>query len=260
MIDDRAGVARRSLVFGLAGLALPAWGAETRWSRRSRHNWVEVVHHPDGRLELLLDGSRQSAYDPSDPLGAVYGYTQTLFEGIERTPLAASGAGRALIIGLGGGSVCRVLRARWPRVEVHAVELDRVVVRAARKFFDLDPAVNVHLGDGRAFLDRDRGPWDLIVLDAASEDYVPPSLQTVECLRRVAMLLSPTGVVLANAWRFAANASAEASTWAAVFPGATERWVPEPEENRVFAAGPGWRPGPKHRPVEVAVAVAPLTD
>lgn len=242
---------RRALLAALGlGASLPAWAGKGRWSRRSPFNRVEVVTHDDGRVELLLDGSRQSSWYPEDPPTLVYGYIRGLVACIERTPLAETGRGRALLVGLGGGTLARVLRARWPEVEVHALEIDPVVVKAARRFFDLDPDVRVHVGDGRAFLDGDPGPWDLVVLDASSEDYVPPTLQSVACFRRVAQLLTPGGVVLGNAWRNAPNAASEAETWRFVFPGATERAVDNGEENRLFAAGPGWSPGPGDQRLE----------
>ena len=200
--------------------------------------------HPDGQVELLLDGSRQSAWYPADPDRPVYGYTAAQLDSVARTPMARTGSGRALVIGLGGGTICRAIGRRWPDVDVQAVELDPVVVRAARRFFDLDRQVQVHVGDGRAFLDHAPGPWDLVLLDAASEDYVPPELQSLQCLRRVSDVLSPEGVVLANAWRGAPDAAREAATWRAVFPDVTERAVGAGEENRLFAAGPGWVPGP----------------
>jgi spermidine synthase len=239
------------MLAAVAAMAVPAHGGRSgrRWVRRSPYNTVEVVTHPDGMVELLLDGSRQSAWYPDVPERAVYGYVRGLLDGVGRAPLASKGTGRVVVIGLGGGTVCREVRRRWPAMEVHAVELDPMVVRAARRFFALDDGVQVHVGDGRAWLDEASGRWDLVVLDAASEDYVPPSLQTVECLQQVRRLLSHDGVVLANGWKYAPNAASEAATWRSVFPGATERGVGAGEENRLFAAGPGWRPGPEDRAV-----------
>lgn len=250
---------RRAVVAGPV-LAPLAAGAEPRWVRRSRHGRVEVWEHEDGVVELRLDGAPQSAWHPAHPDELVYAYSRALVGCLARTPLAEAGDGRALVVGLGGGTVCRALRTRWPGVEVHVVELNPAVVRAARRFFALDAEVVVHVGDGRAHLERAPGPWDLVVLDAATEHGVPEALQTLEFLERIAAVLAPSGVVLANSWRFAPSAAAESATWLAVFPGVTERLVEPPEENRILAAGPGWRPGDDDRPVGAPSGAPVLRD
>jgi spermidine synthase len=73
---------------------------------------------------------------------------------------------RILILGLGGGSVARLVRALAPEAEIVGVELDRDVVRLARAHLDLDSlAVRVEIADARVFLERDRGRYDAILED-----------------------------------------------------------------------------------------------
>ena len=45
---------------------------------------------------------------------------------------------RVLILGLGGGSVARVVRALAPRAKIVGVEMNGAVLRAARRHLDLD--------------------------------------------------------------------------------------------------------------------------
>ena len=56
------------------------------------------------------------------------------------------------------------------------------------------------VGDGRAFIDQTREPYDMIVLDAFGSDSVPPSLTTQEFLRAVHRAVRPDGVVVGNIW------------------------------------------------------------
>lgn len=77
---------------------------------------------------------------------------------------------RILVLGLGGGSVARIARALAPEAEIVGVELDREVVRLARRHLGLDDlGVRVEVADARAWLeaavDRGEGPFDAILED-----------------------------------------------------------------------------------------------
>jgi spermidine synthase len=56
------------------------------------------------------------------------------------------------------------------------------------------------VADGRAFIEGNREPYDMIFLDAFGRDSVPPSLTTLEFLRAVRRALLPDGVVVGNIW------------------------------------------------------------
>ena len=45
----------------------------------------------------------------------------------------------ALILGLGGGTVAKLLREKWPEIQIVGYELDEAVVQVAASFLDLDP-------------------------------------------------------------------------------------------------------------------------
>lgn len=60
---------------------------------------------------------------------------------------------RILILGLGGGSVARLVRALAPQAEIRGVELDGEVVRLARAHLDLDAlGVEVEISDALEWL------------------------------------------------------------------------------------------------------------
>src|SRR5690606_16904976 len=64
---------------------------------------------------------------------------------------------RVLILGLGGGSAARLVRAIAPSAQVVGVELDPAVIDAARRHFELDAlGVEVVLDDARRVLERER--------------------------------------------------------------------------------------------------------
>lgn len=72
----------------------------------------------------------------------------------------------ALILGLGGGSAARIVRAIAPAARIVGVELDRAVVAASRRHFDLDAiGIEVVCDDARAVLARERRRFDLVIED-----------------------------------------------------------------------------------------------
>ena len=117
-------------------------------------------------------------------------------------------ARRILAIGGGGFAFPKLVAARHPGVRMDVVEIDPVVIRAARRWFFLDDAValaranggdlRVICDDGRAFLEGGPGPYDTIVLDAFVGEKPVRALATVEALRLVRRALVPGGLLLVN--------------------------------------------------------------
>jgi spermidine synthase len=72
----------------------------------------------------------------------------------------------ALILGLGGGSVARVLRALAPGLHIVGVERDREVLKVARRFLGLDRlGIEVVTGDALDVLHHETRLFDLVVED-----------------------------------------------------------------------------------------------
>jgi spermidine synthase len=107
-----------------------------------------------------------------------------------------------LVVGLGGGSLPSLLRHRLPALRIDVVELDPVVVEVARSHFGVreDAGLQIHVADGRAFIERTAERWDLVALDAYDARSVPLRLATLEFFRAVRRVLNPGGVAIANVW------------------------------------------------------------
>jgi hypothetical protein len=73
---------------------------------------------------------------------------------------------RVLVIGAGNGNDVAVALANGAK-HVDAVEIDPVIQSLGSKYHPShpyqDPRVTVHIGDGRAFIERDTGKYDLIM-------------------------------------------------------------------------------------------------
>ncbi|MGV3635183.1 MAG: spermidine synthase [Pseudorhodoplanes sp.] len=107
---------------------------------------------------------------------------------------------RILMIGLGGGSISTYLGRYIPDVTIDTVEIDPGVISAAKKYFGIRESNRVRYlsGDGRVFLNRNKQPYDLIILDAFHGGYIPFHLLTKEFFRLVKRNLTPDGAVATN--------------------------------------------------------------
>ena len=84
--------------------------------------------------------------------------------------------------------------------EIDGVELDPAVSRVGRRYFGMDdnPRLTVHDVDARPFLRASDERYDLIVVDAYRQPYVPFYLATREFFRLVREHLTPGGIVALN--------------------------------------------------------------
>jgi spermidine synthase len=193
---------------------------------------ARVVEQPDGmRLLKINEGldSFHSAYREGDL------WTHRYFDAFVAPALLApsgpEGKRRVLIVGMGGGTMARQIRAIDRSIDVVGVELDAELVRLGRRWLGLDPSIPVHAGlDGRLALHGDSGPWGAVLIDAyAQQIYVPHHLCTTEYFRMVRNRLLPGGVAALNLGgrtREDPVVSAISGTFARVFDGVSMARVP----------------------------------
>ena len=107
---------------------------------------------------------------------------------------------KVLMLGLGGGSISTYLGRFMPDVAIDTVEIDRRVIEVAKQYFGLRETERVRYldGDGRVFLNRNPGLYDLILLDAYRGGFVPFHLLTKEFYTLVKQRLTPGGAVASN--------------------------------------------------------------
>jgi spermidine synthase len=112
---------------------------------------------------------------------------------------------RALFIGLGGGTGPKAFSRDYPNMRIDAVEIDPKVVEVAKKYFGVGSqrGLTIHINDGRVFLNRARGEWGVIAVDAyATGRYgavLPYHLATQEFFEIVWNRLSNGGCLVFNA-------------------------------------------------------------
>lgn len=165
------------------------------YSHTSAHHHLHVTDR-DGVRTLRFERHQQSSMRLDDPFATDIEYVGYLHLTLAITPEPK----RALVIGLGGGSLVKQLWRDHLDLHIDAVEIDAEVAEIARELFALpdDSRISVHITDGRAFLEASRGAYDIVVIDAYDDDHIPRPLVTEEFMRAVYAHLSPGGVIAYN--------------------------------------------------------------
>jgi spermidine synthase len=145
------------------------------------------------------------------------------------------------ILGLAGGTAARQYTAAFGAgVDITGVEIDPEILYVARRYFHLDePNVHPVVADARYWLNTHAGQYDVIVLDAYRQPYIPFHLTTREFFSEVRGHLKPGGVAVVNAGRTAKDyrlVDAIASTMAAVYPNVFLVDVPEFTNTLVYGS------------------------
>ncbi len=104
-----------------------------------------------------------------------------------------------LIIGLAGGTIARQLLESWPDAHIDGVEIDGEVVEVGKQYFDNDDErISPYVMDGRIFLQAVDRSYDVILVDAYRQPYIPFHLTTTEFWNEVDEHLTEDGVVAIN--------------------------------------------------------------
>jgi spermidine synthase len=187
-----------------------------------RSLYRNILVYQDGQQRCLKFGRRQEARQTcrmqDDPQRLIFPYTRMMMASLYLNPSPK----RALIVGLGGGTLPGAIRSVVPAAQIDVVEIDPAVSRVAYKYFSFSPGplTRVHEQDGRVFIKRklrEKATYDLIMLDAFTDQYIPEHLLTQEFLQEVRGILAPRGVVAANTFSNSGLYSHESATYASVF-------------------------------------------
>ena len=172
----------------------------------------------DRKLELNEGQAVHSLYRPGSYLTGDY------WDELLVLPFAATAEapGRVAILGNAAGTTARSLGHFFPRTHVDGVEIDPDLTRLGRRWFDLrNPRLTVHHEDARPYLRRTDRRYDVVVIDAYRQPYIPFYLATREFFELVRDRLHPGGVVLINIGHPAGEDALEkvlTATMRAVFP------------------------------------------
>jgi spermidine synthase len=137
----------------------------------------------------------QSAMRIDDPFALALDYTRCMMAFLLFHPEPR----RALMIGLGGGSLAKFFYKELRKTSIRVVELDAAVVAAARQHFALpedDARLSVEIGDGVESLSPEC--CDVLMLDAFEDELHVPRLASAEFYDGAFLALTEPGALVVN--------------------------------------------------------------
>jgi spermidine synthase len=200
-------LAGRRLAYGLvvaavlaALLALPPAVVKAQpgllHEEESRYQFIQVVQDGDARYLYLNEGyAIHSVWRPDTVLT---GGEWDMF--LTAPPLLGRPAARVTTLGNAAGTTARAYGVYYPEARIDGVELDPAVTATGRRWFGLgdNPRLTVHTADARPYLATTSARYDLILIDAYRQPYVPFYLATREFFRLCRQRLAPGGIVCLN--------------------------------------------------------------
>jgi len=169
---------------------------DTKYSRI----WIYEEQHPASGRKI-----RVMKFDPKALQSAIFlDSPELVLEYTKFFRMAKhfkSGISSGLLIGGAGYSYAQDFLASYPRATLDVVEIDPAMTTLAKTYFGLrdNPRLNIYHEDGRTFLNRTKGTYDVIFGDAFGASFsIPFQLTTVEAVSKMYRLLSVDGVLLIN--------------------------------------------------------------
>jgi spermidine synthase len=180
--------------------ALVKPGPGVIYEGESRYQFIEVVQQGSGAnaVRYLYLNEGYAVHSVWRPDTVFTGGEWDMF--LTLPPLLGRPARSALMLGNAGGTTARAFGALYPQVTFDGVELDPQVTAVAQRYFGLNdnPRLTVYTADARPFLQATDKRYDLIMVDAYRQPYVPFYLATRQFFALCRRHLAPGGVVALN--------------------------------------------------------------
>ncbi len=91
--------------------------------------------------------------------------------------------GAVLVLGLGGGTVAKLIKKNWPSAKITGIDIDPVIVELGRKYLDLNiENVDVRIGDATKI---PPGKFDLVIVDLFNGDNWPKKFEETDFLKHL---------------------------------------------------------------------------
>lgn len=167
------------------------------WEAETEYQYARVIESDDGirRLELNEGHAIHSRYEPGEYLSGSYWDEGLISVLAARTAPASSVA----ILGNAAGTVARSIGHYFPETRIEGVELDGAITEVGRDLFDMDaPKLTTHTADARPWLEATEDRFDVIMMDAYRQPYIPFYLTSREFFELARDRLRPGGIIMVN--------------------------------------------------------------
>ncbi|MCX6397273.1 MAG: fused MFS/spermidine synthase [Propionibacteriales bacterium] len=172
-------------------------GEKVVWEKETEYQYARVLLDDDGQRSLELNEGHavHSLYTPGAWL--VGGYWDEMLS-LATTP-SGGAPGSVAILGNAAGTTARAIGHYFPGTRVDAVEIDGELTEVGKDQFDLTaPDLHTHTADARPWLQATDRTFDVIMVDAYRQPYIPFYLATEEFFALVKEHLNPGGAVIIN--------------------------------------------------------------
>lgn len=167
------------------------------WERETEYQYARVIQDDTGRrtLELNEGHAVHSVYTEGEYLPGSYWDEMFVLAlaGEKRVPDSVA------ILGNAAGTISRAFGHYFPQVRVEGVEIDGQISEVGRELFDMGgPSLTTHTADARPWLEASEDTFDVIMVDAYRQPYIPFYLTTREFFDLAKKRLNPGGIVIVN--------------------------------------------------------------
>jgi spermidine synthase len=136
-------------------------------------------------ISLKVDGLAQSG-------GVVEAIWKSTLRKIYRSQFTVH---KALILGLGGGTVAKLVKKYWPDAKVTGVEIDPLMIELGTRYLALGTSkTKVVIDDAYEFIKKNREIFDLVIVDLYFGDEFPKKFEEDKFLKK----LTKTKLVIFN--------------------------------------------------------------
>lgn len=106
----------------------------------------------------------------------------------------------ALVLGLGGGSIAKLIRKHWGHnPKITGVEIDPIIVELGKKHMKLDDyKVNIKITDAQKFIKKNKARFDLVCIDMYVQTDIPKKFETEKFIEQIHKLMNKGGIVVFN--------------------------------------------------------------
>ncbi len=166
---------------------------KTLFQGKSEHNGDVKVVDSFGERRLVADGYTQSRSLNKD------GLTGSYWDGFVNPMVKLDKNSRVLILGLGGGTVAKMLTKRFGLITIDGVDIDPMMVDLGKKYLDFtEKNVNVIIEDAKKYLKDARYKYDLVCVDLFSHGDVAVGTESKNFFESIQKILNKEAVVVIN--------------------------------------------------------------
>ncbi len=107
-----------------------------------------------------------------------------------------------LLLGLGGGTILSLLQNKFPNVSITAIEIDPIMIKIAKEYFETDKIPNLNIIQNDAFkyiqsLNKNN-KFDLILIDLFAGETQPNKMYKPQFINKIIQLIDNNGIIFIN--------------------------------------------------------------